>query len=70
MREIIFLAIIWIQSRNCRYNNAAFRKATKQLAKSGVKNIKWRKYGGPECCQSGQSSMIGSSSSSSSAASF
>lgn len=37
---------------------AAFNTAVIKLARSGIKNIEWYKYGAPECCEMGPSSSV------------
>lgn len=55
---MIILAIIWIQSRFCKFNMAAFNTAVIKLAKSGIRNLLWYQYGAPECCEMGPSSSV------------
>lgn len=52
-----YVAIIWIQSRFCEYSERRFQIALRKLRTvPGINDIKWKKFGSPQCCSNSSES--------------
>lgn len=49
--KLFFLAIIWIQSRFCKFNEKIFQQALRKLSDiPNINDMKWNKFGSADCC--------------------
>lgn len=63
---LLLLALIWIQTRKCQFDQKLFDEALKHLQGiPGIDKVTWNKFGSDDCCAApaGKDSTTWSSSS-------